>query len=380
MFAVMQATGRGNLEVKQSPLTGRYEMKEARAFILMTAMPPTKGHLNLIKFGASLASEVYVIVCTQPGEPFADERFHAIQTAAKRVSPYGIKVAHMHRELPQDPETPGFWDMWQRIMKNPSYYMPFFAYGVEPGDYIVSSEPYGKRLAELTGATFMVYDPDREMTPVKATPVREDMLKNFDSILPEFQHNLRTDVVIFGAESTGKTTLAKELAATINGHFFFEWARPYLETVGPDITIDSMTNIWKGQTALQVHSYDFYDKPYAVFDTDLYSTIGYWEQPHWEAELGPVPEELIKDAYRLKADLYIITKSNIPFEEDPIRYGGDRRESPDEYWIGIAEKYDLPYVVLDSNNRIERVSWAGHYALQVAKQKAKMIEYDRGGF
>lgn len=351
-----------------------------RAWILMTAMPPTKGHLNLIKFGASLAMEVNVIVCTQPGEPFANERFHAVQTAAKRISPYGIKVAHMHRELPQDPETPGFWDMWKSIMLNPSHYMPFFAYGVEPGDFIVSSEPYGKKLAEITGATFMIYDPARDLLPTKGTLVRDKMIANFDQIAPEFQHNLRTNVVVFGAESTGKTTLSRELAAMINGHWFFEWARPYLETVGPEINIDSMTAIWKGQDALQRHSYDFYDKPYAIFDTDLYSTIGYWEQPHWESELGPVPERLIKDAAHTKADLYLITRSNIAFEPDPIRYGGDHRESPDDYWIGVAEKYGLNYLVLEESTQIGRLSKAMWHARMVAEAKGKLMTYDRKGY
>lgn len=349
-----------------------------RAWILMTAMPPTKGHLNLIKFGASLADEVHVIVCTQPSEPMAKERFWAVRDAVA-IRGY-IFVYNMHKELPQDPATDGFWEMWEDIMKYPAHHMPCFSGGAKKGDFIVSSEPYGQRLADITGATFMPYDPNRELFYTKATEVRQYTDIFFSEIMEEFQHNLRTNVTVFGAESTGKTTLSKALAESMNGHWFFEYARPYLETVGPEITRDSMEAIWKGQAATQRHSYDFFDKPYAFFDTDLYSTVGYWQQPHWTPQLGMNPVGLEKDAYHLKSDLYIITKSNIDFEEDPIRYGGDHRESPDEYWIDIAERFGLNYVVLESQSLTDRVAEAYDAVYAVAEAKWAKIEYDRGGF
>jgi hypothetical protein len=89
---------------------------------------------------------------------------------------------------------------------------------------------------------------------------------------------------------------------------------------------------------------------------------------------------LVKDAVERKSDLYIITKSNIPFEPDTIRYGVDHRESPDEYWVGIAEKYGLNYVVLDQTGQVERLSWAMKYARLAAQKKAESIAYDRKGF
>lgn len=339
------------------------------AWVLMTAMPPTKGHLNLVRFAASLDSDTHVIVCTQPHEPFSTERFAALYFSFE--GDRRVTVHNLHRELPQDPETPGFWELWENIM---------LGFGADTGDYYVTSEPYGQTLAQILNGHFMPYDPDRELYYTKATKIRDDVEKYFHDIAPDFQEHLRSNIVIFGAESTGKTTLSKELSYMLNGHWFFEWARPYLETVGPDITPESMEDIWKGQAAIQRHAFDFYDKPYAFFDTDLFSTIGYWEQPHWADILGPVPEGLIRDANALKADLYIITKSNIPFEEDPIRYGGDKRESPDDYWIGVAEKYNLPYVVLNQSDFTLRASWAAKYSREVAAEKAKLISFDRGGY
>ena len=337
------------------------------AFVVMTAMPPTKGHIRLIEFAHALGEGTVVMIQTQPGEPFCNERVSAL---IDHFHDWGnIEFRHMHRTLPQDPETPGFRELWQKIMHNN---------GCEPEDLIVSSEAYGMWLAALTGATFIPYDPERLLTPTKATDVRTDPIGNFAQIANEFQKNLRINVTIFGAESVGKTTLSRSLAKLMNGQWFFEWARPYLETVGPDITVASMEAIWHGQKALEIHSHDFYDKPFAFYDTDLYSTIGYWAMPHWADHLGPVPQGLIADA--TPNDLYLIPRSNIPFEEDPIRYGGDRREASDQYWIAVAEQYGLNYVVLESPDRTDRIYEAMQALRPFEKRLKDSLAFDRGGF
>ena len=340
-----------------------------RAWTLMTAMPPTKGHFNLMNFASQLGDQrAKVIVCTQPSEPFASQRYTAVRNAAIRTN--GADVIQMYAPLVQDPSTPGFWKMWTKIMRD---------YGFKDGDIFVSSELYGQTMADCLNGVFMPYDPDRELYYTKATNIREKMIDYFHDIMPEFQHNLRSTVTIFGAESTGKTTLSKELSYMVNGHWLFEWARPYLETVGPEITVASMEAIWHGQKAIQKSAMQMFDKPFVIQDTDLFSTVGYWEQPHWADALGPVPDDLVKDAISNKSDLYLITQSNIPFEEDVIRYGGDHRESPDEYWISIAERYDLNYVVLRESDFYKRNSEAYLLCKTLARTKAESIFYDRKG-
>lgn len=336
------------------------------AWTLMTALPPTKGHLNLIRFGASLADQMVAIVTTQSGEPYARERYEAIKKAAADLP--NVKVRWLHRELEQDATAPGFWNMWKMIM---------FNQGMRKGDIFCSSELYGATMAKVMGGVFMPYDPNRELYYTKATLIREKMDRYFHDILPEFQQHLVSRITVFGAESTGKTTLSKELAYMVNGHWLFEWARPYLESTSPDITIPSMTAIWKGQNSIQQSARYLKDKPFIIQDTDLFSTVGYWEQPHWTKALGRVPPELVKDAFATKSDLYIITRSNIAFEADPLRYGGDHRESPDEYWIGVAEKYGLNYMVLEPSEFNARASWAAKYSKEIMSAKAKTIDYTR---
>jgi HTH-type transcriptional repressor of NAD biosynthesis genes len=326
----------------------------------MTAMPPTKGHLHLIQFARAVCDKVKVIVCTQPGEPFTQERWEAINSA---VGPFAA-VEHLHQTVPQEPgQHDGFWEFWADVLES---------YGIEAGDVIVASEPYGLELANaIPGVTFLPYDVERSIYGGKATLVREDPLQHFDMVLPEFQPHLRHRVTVFGAESTGKSTLSRQLATSMNGHHLFEWARPYMERFEPLVTAPVLETIWRGQKALQHHASGLIDKPFIIQDTDLFSTVGYWDQ--WDHN---VPPALALDARAGASDLYLITRSNIPFEPDPLRFGGDQRETTDEYWIELCRNFGLTFKVLESSSVADRVTEASdhireHYAATIH------IGYDR---
>jgi HTH-type transcriptional repressor of NAD biosynthesis genes len=155
-------------------------------------------------------------------------------------------------------------------------------------------------------------------------------------------------ITVFGAESTGKTTLSKQLASALQAQWLEEFARPYLEATDGSITSESMTAIWNGQKELQVRARKT-PPSYTVQDTDLFSTVGYWQLPHVRERLGECPSTLVADATRLQSDLYLVAQSNIPFEPDRLRYGGDRRESLDDYWVHLCETYQLPYVVIKAH-------------------------------
>jgi nicotinamide riboside kinase len=125
-----------------------------------------------------------------------------------------------------------------------------------------------------------------------------------------------------------------------------EWAREYLELVGPKLTPEKMAAIHRGQAALQKVSLE-YPGPITIRDTDLFSTIGYYRILGWE-----VPEQLVRDALALKSDLYIVLPDDIPFKEDPLRYGGGKRESTIQFWVDILEEFGLSYEVLPVGERI----------------------------
>jgi NadR type nicotinamide-nucleotide adenylyltransferase len=316
-------------------------------WVLMTAMPVTKGHKALIQFAdqyaAGTGQKAVVFVCTQPSEPFSVHRIMAVNQIAKSLN--NTSITTRHTEMNQDATSHGFWKMWQDILHSK---------GAVDGDTYIASEVYGKKLAEHMRGKFMPYDPERSIMNIKATNVRKSLPIFWNDIAPEFSKYLTRRVTIFGAESTGKTTLAKRLGRLNKAYFVPEYARPYLENTVNEITVSSMTDIWHGQQALQDAAQMWEPKPFIVQDTDLFSTVGYWDFPHWQDAIGPAPQQLIADARFSKSDLYLITKSNIPFERDPLRYGGDVREGSDFYWINLCEKYGLNYAVLKGSTESAR--------------------------
>lgn len=335
------------------------------AFVLMTAMPPTKGHLHLIQFACAVADEVCLMVGTQPGEPYVEERVAALRAATERMP---VRVANIHRTLPQRPEDAAdFWPMWRGFLRELGMR--------EHGDFIVASDPYGAKLAEITGGEFIPYDVERSIYPTRATAIRENPLRHFDEILPEFQPYLRQRVTILGAESTGKTTLSCDLATALDCHWLPEWARPYLEqTTTPEVDLPKMRAIWRGQRALQRQGRLLLDKPFVIQDTDLFATVGFWKQ--WQP--STLPRALIADALADRSDLYLLTPANIPFEADPLRYGGDVRETPDSYWLHLAEEHGLNYRVIEAAGREERVAEAS-VAMRDHFTAAVPIGYQRRG-
>ena len=336
----------------------------------MTAMPPTTGHLKLIQFARAIADQgVTVQINTQPHEPLPEERYKALEEATRSMG--DVEVRWVNQAMEQAPSAPGFWDMWRNIL--------IFDLGVRPGDFIVASEPYGQELAELTGTCFMPFDMDRTFDVAKGSDVRENPWLHWTHILPEFRKYLGSTVTIFGAESTGKTTLSNKLVMEFDATGVFEYARPYLENAVNVITSHSMYEIWQGQRALQELAQEWDDTGLVIQDTDLFSTVGYWELPAWEEELGgKAPQGLIEDAQRLESDLYIVTRSDIPFEPDPLRYGGDQREGTDDYWVELCKKYGLNYLVLDCEPDA-RLDMAADIIDDLLDHRRNLIAYDRKG-
>jgi len=330
-----------------------------KGIILMTALVPTKGHQNLVEFAIQymakyLHSELYIIISHRDNEPVSGwDRISAFreQFQYQRVGHKVVAVSHYDNDAPQNPTGPDdkpFWDYWVRTIE-------IITGTVWDEDILFASEKYGIDMAAALPCKFVPFDPYREVSNARGTDVRQGLPYTMDQVMPAFQKNLIKRITIFGSESTGKTTLAKALAKRDDGHFLMEWARPYLETVGAELNAEKMATIFDGQAALQDMAKSLLDKRHIFQDTDLFSTIGYYR-----IFSLPVTHDMKCRALAKKSDLYVLTQSNIPFEEDPLRYGGDKRESDDQFWINILEEYGLNYIVLESSAKEARISETLH--------------------
>lgn len=321
-----------------------------KAVVMMTALLPTTGHIDLIKFACGIADEVDVIVSTRSFEPaiVADR----VNWLDNEFTDYGWSIRfyeHKCDDAPQNPEDhPDFWNWWKKVVEGYSRHV----------DYFVASEKYGHEMAKALNCQFVPYDVNRKINPAVGTEVREHLFWYWKDALPKtVQSELVTTITLFGQESVGKSTIAKSLAQAQSMYLqaYPEYARPYLEEVGSELTIEKMKMIAKGQQALQWLAIERATKPIAMFDTDLFSTVGYYKlHPEF---LSDNYESLVTEAKLAKSELYFILPDDVPFEVDPLRYGGDKRESTRQFWIDIAEDFRLNYLLVPEGSLYSKIDF-----------------------
>jgi HTH-type transcriptional repressor of NAD biosynthesis genes len=326
---------------------------------LLTAIVPTIGHEFLINFCANLAVDgtAHVILCTREGEPSPTARYNAIKASI----PVRVHLHWVHGDIPQNPsDHTDFWNVWAGVVRS--------KVEVGPTDTFVASELYGLDMAQALGCRFVPCDIARQVVPTKGTLVRNDILSRWNEMMPEFRKQFTTTITTFGPESVGKTTLAKSLAARLNGRYVPEWAREYLETVGPEVTDEKMRVIGRAQCAMEDAAAMTYDGPFVVQDTDLLSTIGYYK-----IYGGPQKDvDALTNVFRVrKSDLYVLLPDTIPFTPDVLRYGVDKRESTTEWWENLLKDFGCDYVRIHATSRWEQSDLAEEFALRALEKKTK---------
>ncbi|WP_095011401.1 AAA family ATPase [Tsuneonella mangrovi] len=120
-------------------------------------------------------------------------------------------------------------------------------------------------------------------------------------------------VCFHGAESTGKSVLAKTLAADLGCPLVPEYGRTYAEEVTTDFTMADLLSIAREQDRL-MRAACVDNPPLVLLDTDPLMTAA-WAQMLF----GEVPEELL--TYD-KAELYLLFAPDVPWIADGTRFFG----------------------------------------------------------
>ncbi len=157
-------------------------------------------------------------------------------------------------------------------------------------------------------------------------------------------------VVLFGPESTGKTTLAKQLARYYNSVWVPEYAREYLQDKWNNerktCEQNDLLPIAIGQMKLEN---DLAQKTDSILicDTDLLETKVYSEE-YYDGICDPFLEKYaIENTY----DMYFLTNIDTPWEKDDLR---DKPNERVEMFLAFEEalkKNKRPYVLLKGSKR-----------------------------
>jgi len=155
-------------------------------------------------------------------------------------------------------------------------------------------------------------------------------------------------VVLFGPESTGKTTLSEQLARHYNTVWVPEYAREYLQnkwnnerkTCEPH----DLLPIAKGQMKLEN---DLVKKATKILicDTDLLETKVYSEA-YYVGHCDPILE---KHAIQNEYDLYLLTYIDVPWVGDDLRDKPNEREYMFNFFKETLERYNRKFITLTGN-------------------------------
>lgn len=168
-------------------------------------------------------------------------------------------------------------------------------------------------------------------------------------------------VAILGAESTGKTTLSRDLAEHFDSFWVPEYMRTYLQEKWDDkqltCTWEDLLPIAQGQTALEnklaKQTAQLPSKNRYLFcDTSLFELMVY---ANWY--YGDCPEALTKAALAHHYDLILLTKVDIPWVADDLRDSPYQREEISEYFASQLTHHQKPFCRIggDRDERVRQV-------------------------
>lgn len=152
-------------------------------------------------------------------------------------------------------------------------------------------------------------------------------------------------IVVYGPESTGKTTLARQLAAHFNTQWVPEFARDYLQEKYDNCSEaceqKDLVPIAKGQIASENRLASKANKVLFI-DTNVLQTYTY-AQVYYKGFTSKVFKEVIKAH---KYDLYLLTYIDTPWVEDDLRDKPQERESMYKVFKASLDDNEQPYQVL----------------------------------
>lgn len=147
-------------------------------------------------------------------------------------------------------------------------------------------------------------------------------------------------VAVIGAESTGKTTLARSLALRFQTVWVPENAREYMNVNPGEYNVEDIEKISREQLA-QEKRLEASANGFLFVDTELIIS------KVWSIDVfGTCPEWIENEISHKQYDLYLLTANDLPWVADPVRVNSQRRDYFFNWYKRELESHSLPYEVV----------------------------------
>lgn len=271
-----------------------------RAIVIGKFYPPHLGHKYLIDYAEARSDQLTVLVCDSPAYAIPAEQR---KSWLEQIHPH--VTVRIIADLGDDDDSKGWAEHTLRFL------------GYRP-DVVFSSESYGPAYARHMKTKHVMVDQERTNVPISATRVRADILKEWDYLHPVVKADLAIRVAVVGAESTGTTTLSKDLAKTLHAPWVPEYGRLYSEGLvysQHEWNDEEFVHIAKMQQDME-REFAKNSHGIIVCDTNAFAT-SLWQKRY----MGHTTPEVEAIAQQDRVNQYFLTGDEIPFVQDGIRDG-----------------------------------------------------------
>jgi cytidyltransferase-like protein len=156
------------------------------------------------------------------------------------------------------------------------------------------------------------------------------------------------------AESTGTTTLSKDLAHELRVPWVPELGRSYTESIAPTKSDWQDEDFYRIGQLQQAYENELATRSDGIIVCDTNATATeLWQQRY----MGATTKKMERIAAKDKADVYIITSDDIPFVQDGTRDGEHIRHQMHTWFITHIKKTGVPYIIV-AGSRTERLAVA----------------------
>jgi HTH-type transcriptional repressor of NAD biosynthesis genes len=319
-------------------------------------MPPTNGHIYFLNFARRSCRKLTILVCSLPTEPIpGEQRYKWI----KELFP-DCNVVHHYIDIPQEPKGPGdiaFFEIWRDSIRK---HCPG-----ETFDALFASESYGYNVAKIMDIKFVPVDVKRDLVQISGTAMRDNPLQHWEHLHPVVRPYFLKRIAVVGPESTGKSVLAKNLAAHFDTVHVAEYARAMLGDYAANIPgvelskpeLRDFSTIARGQKASE-DALARQANRLLFCDTELLTTT-YWARHFF----GTCPHWIEKAAEERRYDLYMLLDPRGVekfYAEDSLRFMPklEDRVAMFDWWKAELTRRGLAYAVISGDNWRERFQQA----------------------